>query len=560
MSSISIKSALTAIILGLTLMLGGVGFLSLNKLSEVNDHVVSLGSNWLPSVDETHLIATDVAELRMTQAAHILSESDAEMKAIEVDVAHAIKSLSENLATYDKLVSSDEERAVYRKIEAAIEAYKTQHDKLLGLSRQNKNDEAAILFKGDMKKSFDDLVAQVHQAVEINKRGSDAEVKTSAAAYASASTLLMSIVGLALAVAVGAILFTLKRIIQPIDAITSAMGVLAGGNMAVDIPGVGRGDEIGRMAGSVEVFKTNMIETERLRAEQVEFEKRAAAQRKADMNKLAADFQRAVGGIVETVSAAASQLESSAGSLTKTAERTQARSGSVAAASEETSANVQSVAAASEELTATISEISRQVQQSSSVANQAVTQAAKTNEKVSELSESANRIGDVIGLINTIAGQTNLLALNATIEAARAGEAGRGFAIVAQEVKALAEQTAKATNEIAAQISGMQAVTNDAVIAIQDITQTIGAMSEISGIIAAAVEQQGATTQEISRNVQEAARGTTEVASSITDVSKGASDTGTASAQVLTSAKQLSSESNNLRRQVETFLASVRAA
>jgi methyl-accepting chemotaxis protein len=351
-----------------------------------------------------------------------------------------------------------------------------------------------------------------------------------------------------------------RSISRPLKSMTGVMGQLAAGDLTVAVDGAGRSDEIGDMAKAVGVFKDSMIETEQLRAEQKASEERAAAQRKAELNKLAESFQLSVGSIVDTVSAASSQLESAASSLTQTAGTTHELSGVVAAASEQTSVNVQGVAAASEQLSSTVSEIGRQVQESSAIAGAAVSQASRTNDCVTDLSRSADRIGDVIGLISTIAGQTNLLALNATIEAARAGDAGKGFAVVAQEVKALAAQTAKATNEITAQIAGMQQATQEAVGAIGEITTTINKMSEISGAIAAAVEQQGATTQEISRNVLEAAKGTSEVAHSISDVSKGASDTGSASSQVLSAARGLSGESARLRREVDLFLSMVRAA
>ena len=233
---------------------------------------------------------------------------------------------------------------------------------------------------------------------------------------------------------------------------------------------------------------------------------------------------------------------------------------SVAAASEEASTNVQSVASATEELSSSISEIGRQMQQSARMATDAVGQARSTNDRVGELSKAAGRIGDVVELINTIAEQTNLLALNATIEAARAGEAGRGFAVVASEVKALAEQTSKATGEIGQQISGIQAAAEESVNAIKAISGTIEKLSEISSSIAAAVEEQGAATQEISRNVQQAARGTQQVSANITDVQRGAGETGTASSQVLSSAQSLSSDSGRLKREVGKFLNSVRAA
>ena len=314
---------------------------------------------------------------------------------------------------------------------------------------------------------------------------------------------------------------------------TVAMNDLAGGKLDVEVPGIGRSDEVGEMAKAVEVFKSNAVARQALEAEQREAETRAAARRKADMNKMANDFEAAVGEIIETVSSASTQLEASAGTLTSTAERAQQLTTTVAAASEEASTNVQSVASATEEMASSVNEISRQVQESARIANEAVDQARKTNDRVSELSKAATRIGDVVELINTIAGQTNLLALNATIEAARAGEAGRGFAVVASEVKALAEQTAKATGEIGQQITGIQAATQESVNAIKEISDTIEKMSEISSTIASAVEEQGAATQEISRNVQQAAEGTQQVSANITDVQRGASETGSASSQVL---------------------------
>jgi methyl-accepting chemotaxis protein len=278
------------------------------------------------------------------------------------------------------------------------------------------------------------------------------------------------------------------------------------------------------------------------------------------MERLANDFEAAVGQIIRTVSSASNELEASASTLSTTATRAQELTTIVAGASEEASANVQSVASATEEMSSSVDEISRQVQESANIAREAVDQARKTNAHVAELASAASRIGDVVELINTIAGQTNLLALNATIEAARAGEAGRGFAVVASEVKALAEQTARATGEISQQISGIQAATNHSVNAIQAIGGTIGRMSEICSTIASAVEEQGAATREISRNVQQAAQGTRQVSANITDVQHGATQTGTASSQVLSSAKSLSGENSRLKLEVEKFLSTVRAA
>ncbi len=359
----------------------------------------------------------------------------------------------------------------------------------------------------------------------------------------------------------GITLFVTRSVTGPIGGLVGAMKKLADGNFEVVLPGLGRKDEIGAVAEAVELFKAKAVERAHAEAEAEDAKSRqAAAQRRDDMRRLANDFQSAVGTIIDGVSSASTELEAAAGSLSKTAETTQRLSNTVASASEEASANVQSVASASEELAASVHEISRQVHESSKIADQAVKQAVKTDASIVGLSNAATRIGEVVQLITDIAAQTNLLALNATIEAARAGEAGRGFAVVASEVKALASQTAKATEEIGAQIAGMQSATGDAVIAIKEISETITRISEIAAAIAAAVEEQGATTQEIARNVQQAAHGTSEVATTITEVDRGAGETGSASTQVLASAQSLSSESSRLKVEVDKFLTNVRAA
>ena len=360
---------------------------------------------------------------------------------------------------------------------------------------------------------------------------------------------------------VGSVVFTFIDVSRPLMRLNGALGKMAAGELNIEIPGANRGDEVGDLAKTVIVIRENAEQNARNEAEaKVNQDQRAAELRKADMIKLADTFETAVGEIVETVSSAATELEASASTLTSTAEHAQELTTMVAAASEEASTNVQSVASATEEMASSVNEISRQVQESARMASDAVGQARTTTGRVSELSKAASRIGDVVELINTIAGQTNLLALNATIEAARAGEAGRGFAVVASEVKALAEQTAKATGEIGQQISGIQAATQESVGAIREISGTIEKLSEISSAIAAAVEEQGAATQEISRNVQQAAHGTQQVSSHITDVQRGAGETGSASSQVLSAAQSLSGNSNRLKLEVGKFLNSVRAA
>jgi methyl-accepting chemotaxis protein len=397
----------------------------------------------------------------------------------------------------------------------------------------------------------------VEEMVAFSKAKADQQHADAVAEIRSVLTLsvvaVLAAIGLALAVGI----FGIAR---PMGALVALLQRMAQGE-TVEMTALGRGDEIGETARAVDGVKQMLTEKARAEAEaQVRQDQIAAQQRKAEMIKLADSFEAAVGEIIETVSSASTELEASASTLTATAGRAQELSTMVAAASEEASSNVNSVASATEELSSSVNEISRQVQDSARIANDAVSQARTTTDRVGELSKAASRIGDVVELINTIAGQTNLLALNATIEAARAGEAGRGFAVVASEVKALAEQTAKATGEIGQQISGIQSATQDSVSAIKEISGTIEKLSEISSTIASAVEEQGAATQEISRNVQQAAHGTQQVSSHITDVKRGSSETGSASSQVLSAAKSLSQDSNRLKLEVGKFLNTVRAA
>jgi methyl-accepting chemotaxis protein len=371
--------------------------------------------------------------------------------------------------------------------------------------------------------------------------------------------LVSIILAAAVIIGIGVGFYLVQDVSSGINSIIEPMQALGKGELSAEVPHRGEKTEIGAMADVLQIFKEALI-AKKAADEAAAADAEAKIERGRRVDNITREFETMIGEIVQTVSSASTQLEASASTLTSTADRSQRLATTVAGASEEASTNVQSVASATEEMASSVGEISRQVQESARMAGDAVGQARTTTERVSELSKAASRIGDVVELINTIAGQTNLLALNATIEAARAGEAGRGFAVVASEVKALAEQTAKATGEIGQQISGIQAATNDSVGAIKEISSTIERLSEISSAIAAAVEEQGAATQEIARNVQQAAQGTQQVSSNITDVQRGATETGTASSQVLSAAQMLSNDSNRLKTEVSKFLTNVRAA
>src|SRR5215475_12437375 len=408
-------------------------------------------------------------------------------------------------------------------------------------------------------------IYQAHRAIidDIVKKTNDdnAAFEAGATQRVTTFTIIMWIISGAVFLIIGGGLLAMGLgVIRPMTGMTNVMARLAGGSLDIEIPSLHRQDEVGAMARAVQVFRENALRVQAMEEAQVGMQAKAEHGRKAAMAEVAAAFEQAVGRIIDAVSSASSEIERASAGLTATARKNHELSTEAASASGRSSSNVQSVATASEQMAVSVGEIGRQVQQSESVTQEAVRQAEQTNERIAELSQSAGRIGEVVKMIAAVAEQTNLLALNATIEAARAGEAGRGFAVVASEVKALAAQTAKATEEIGAQITQMQSATEHSVSAIKKISATIGQISGISTAIATAVEQQGASTQGIARNVQQAAHDTIAVGSSLADVSRGAADTEAEAEQVHVFARTLSQEGASLKREVDKFLATVRAA
>ncbi len=562
LANISIRAKIITVVAFLLVALTGMGLLAVKYMRSINASTVDISTTWLPSVRVLGDLRAGVITYRNVIREHMLAETLDEKLANEKTLAGVAESNMKLRAAYEKLISAPEERALQNEWSKLWDEYKKGTEEVMALSRKAAGQfphEAHELNTKTVNKVALQADEVLKKAIDLNNNGAEKASAAAADNYNSAFWMVLAILGIAVIAGVAVSLYMVRDISNGIASIVKPMQALGQGDLSADVPHRGETTEMGAMADALQVFKEALI-AKKAADEAAARDAETKIERGRRVDNITRDFETMIGEIVNTVSSASSQLEASAGTLSNTAARAQELATTVASASEEATANVQSVASATEELTSSVTEISRQVQESARMAGDAVGQARTTTERVSELSKAATRIGDVVELINTIAGQTNLLALNATIEAARAGEAGRGFAVVASEVKALAEQTAKATGEIGQQINGIQAATNNSVNAIKDISGTIEKLSEISSTIAAAVEEQGAATQEISRNVQQAAQGTQQVSSNITDVQRGATETGSASSQVLSAAKSLSGDSGRLKTEVSKFLTSVRAA
>ncbi len=552
---VGVMAGLVAAVAGTGIYAMGNMGTSMGKIMEVSEHTLvgaRLNQNVIRLNRAEYRIASDPSADNVREALSVITEQR--------------KELEERFAKL-KAAADPEQQKLLTTVDQTYRTYIADLEETLAKAKEHGGKVAL----GDAQRIIvdavkagrpiaDKLTATVKAFTDFTDGKSD---KIQASAESSASWIETVLIAVAVLGVVGGVAFgyllATYGIGKPLAASVGNLKQLASGDLKVEIFGVGRKDEIGDIAGTLQVFKDSMTEAERLRAEQAK-EQAIREERAKKIETAVAEFEAAAKSVVGIVSSSATEMQAAAQSLSATAEQTSRQATAVAAASEQASTNVQTVATAGEELSSSISEISRQVGQSTHIAGQAVEEAGRTNAKVQGLAEAAQRIGDVVKLINDIAGQTNLLALNATIEAARAGEAGKGFAVVASEVKSLANQTAKATDEIAAQISAIQGATKDSVDAIQSIGRTIGEVNEIATTIAAAVEEQGAATAEIARNVQQAARGTQEVSSNIGGVTQASAATGSAASQVLSAAGELAHQAETLRLQVDTFLNKVRAA
>jgi methyl-accepting chemotaxis protein len=558
LSKYSISAKLFAIVSFLFLVIAIIGGLAFLQMRAINGATQEIQAHWLPSVRWIGEMRVQSARYRAVLRDHLIvvdadrPDVDKNLKARKADFEKASKA-------YRPLVSSPAERELADQLEkqwaefiaAAVEVQ-------------------AFATKGELAKAKDINAKQVVQVgramdatlaklVEINDKGAGASGEAAEATYSGALRMMALLLGAALLLGLGAAFYLVRDIAQGIRSILTPMAQLTSGELSAAIPHLGETTEIGRIASALQIFKDALI-AKQVTDEMAHTDSALQTARAETISKATLAFEAMIGELVGSLSSASSELEASATTLTRTSDVNMTLSGSATSASHLVSENIQSVAAATEEITSSVNEIGRQVHESNRIATAAVNQADKTNQSIAKLIQATSRIDDVVKLITAVAEQTNLLALNATIEAARAGEAGRGFAVVAAEVKALASQTAKATDDISIQIADMQSASSDTVTIIREISSTISLMSEASSAIAAAVEEQGAATQEIARNVQQSVQLSNQVANEVTEVNRGTSETGSASGQVLSAAQSLSVQSSRLRTEVAKFLQTVRAA
>ncbi|WP_193367743.1 methyl-accepting chemotaxis protein [Pelagibius marinus] len=554
-----------------------VAVIGIWRLSEIGHEIEGVAEDDMPLTEAVsrvtvHQLQQAVLLERILRLSGLVEETTAEeLQAVEAEFEHLSSAVDEEIAAGERLAEaaikrarSAEEKAEFEKVLEGLSQIESEHRKyhdeaseIFRLSHEGRSYEALELVRG-VEEEEENLNHELEALLEEIETFTEAAVMA-AEEHEKAAIWQMGVVSLVSAVLGFALAawFTRVGVARPLAQVVSALNRLAAGDTTAEV-NVKSKDEIGQVAEAFVTFKEKTLELKRLEEERAKEEERQREEKRRQMLDLADSFESTVGGVVGTVSSAATELQASAQTMSSTAEQTNAQSVTVASASEEASANVQTVATASEELSASIAEISRQIAETNQVSQQAVEEADKASQSVNGLAEAAQKIGAVVNLIQDIAEQTNLLALNATIEAARAGEAGKGFAVVAGEVKSLANQTAKATQEIGQQVESMQSATGGTVSVIEGIVTVIKRISENAHGIAAAVEQQNAATGEISRNVQEAAGGTQAVASNIQGVRQAAEQAGTAASDVLQAAQELSQQSELLRGEVGNFIAGLR--
>ncbi|SDN59634.1 methyl-accepting chemotaxis protein [Methylobacterium phyllostachyos] len=541
------------------LLLIATTYENLSQIASVATSASEIRDTWMRKDAELSALQFTVLRYHTTTIRKVVATEDRENRDLDQEFVEMDAAIPEAFRRYRTLIGSPREATLWNTFETRWQGYLTARGVIIAALKRGDRDAARDAI-APARQPLVDTFGALADLARVNAEGTKLSTERAEAAYRTAWTVSIGLLLAGLLVTGAGLWVVWRMVARPIRSLAGVMGRLAADDLTATVSGTGRRDEIGAMAASVQIFKDGLIRARALEAEAVQARTGAEAQRRAGMRQIADAFENAVGGIIGTVSAAASALQGTAAIMSETASGTADRSRRVASAAETAAGNVNTAASAAEELGSSVQEIGRQVSSSAALTQSAVEEADATAHLVQDLSGAASQIGDVVTMITTIAEQTNLLALNATIEAARAGEAGRGFAVVAAEVKELAGQTARATEEISGHIARIQGSTGDAVSAIGRIGGRIQEIRSVTTLIAAAVEQQGAATQEIVRNVAQAAQGAGEVTGTITDVAGAAKETGAAADQVLTAASELTQHSEQLGREVTRFLATVRAA